>query len=130
MLPVHFYVNLKSVNTSIILVQLFNTNYSFAQNIMYEHASESMNCVITHKQKNNVQYTEHVLAHTSTLIFLMFQTSNLIIVSKETASRLLLRNSHYHTFNSECRTFNDYQTFNTTCIQVLYSCRFKRGRIK
>ena len=32
----------------------------------------------------------------------------------EMASRLLLRNSHYDTFNSECRTFNDYQTFNTT----------------
>ena len=36
------------------------------------------------------------------------QTS--FIVSKETASRLLLRNTHLHTFNSDCRTFNDYQT--------------------
>ena len=31
---------------------------------------------------------------------------------------MLLRNIHYHTFNSDCRTFNDYQTFNTTYTQI------------
>ena len=30
------------------------------------------------------------------------------------ASQLLLRNTHLHTFNSDCRTINDYQTLYTT----------------
>ena len=39
-----------------------------------------------------------------------------LIVSKETASQMLLRNTHLptSTFNSDCRTIDDYQTFNTT----------------
>ena len=38
----------------------------------------------------------------------------------ETASQILLRNTHLHTFNSDCRTINDYQTFNTTYDIYIY----------
>ena len=57
-----------------------------------------------------------------------YHTSNLIIVSKEMASQLLLRNTHLHTFNSDCRTINDYDIYfvQTTHINiyVLYSVQY------
>ena len=33
---------------------------------------------------------------------------------------MLLRNTHLHTFDSDCRAFNDYQTFNTTYTTYIY----------
>ena len=55
------------------------------------------------------------------------------IVFEKTASQLLLRNSHLHTFNSDCRTFNDYQTFNTTyslyLIKIIYNINLFNKKI-